>query len=69
MTFTDEDLQQLKKLYESESNDASELWSIIPALLARLEAAERAMRAAYSAPFAMIQGRELYEEWRKSAGK
>ena len=69
MTFTDDDLKQLKACFtqgEGFWKGDKPTWQKLDALLARLEAAEDAVNQAYRCtPY----NREYYKVWRKAAGK
>ena len=67
MPFTDDDLKRLKEIAEFSSEPHFK--HIIPALLARLEAAEFCARRLAVNPAKDFVDRQTLEAWRKAAGK
>jgi len=71
MTFTDDDLKRLKEISAISPGDwnTTEAFGLLPALLARLEAAERVCGYVYGFPdYRDLTERQLLFEWRKAAG-
>ncbi len=70
MTFTDEDLAFIKECYKKTPEGTAFTRAYkLKEMISRLEAAERIVEGCMSAPGNMIQGHQLYEAWRKAAGK
>lgn len=67
MTFTDDDLKRLKEFGENEflvESEYQEIHQLLPALLTRLEAAEKFLEG-----YSDLKDDQTYEAWRKAAGK
>ena len=70
MTFTDDDLKRLKGYRPNDGEEG--LWinfEDFEALLARLGAAEKALKHRKAWPYDYKGNRERFEAWRKTAGK